>query len=82
MFEVMGALNSGVYYNDATKNSEYCVGDDYCNEDFIFIIDFGDTNISSDALNNQLLIEIRNNTEDTIYSVLAPQHLDLMYNKL
>ena len=80
MFEVMGAINSGVYYSDASKNSEYCTTNNYCNEDFIFIIDFGDTNITSDALNNELLIEIRNATNDTIYSVLAPQHLDLVYN--
>ena len=75
----MGALNSGVYYNDATKNTAYCSTGNYCNEDFVFIIDFGDTSISADALNNKLLMEIKD-ADDTIYSVLAPQHQDLIYN--
>jgi hypothetical protein len=80
LFEAMGALNSGVYYDDVAKNVEYCSTGNYCNEDFIFIIDFGDTSINADQLNNKLLIEIQNDTNDTIYSVMAPQHLDLMYN--
>ena len=79
LFEAMGALNSGVYYNDASKNIEYCSTGNYCNEDFIFIIDFGNTSIAADALNNKMLMEIRD-TDDTIYSVLAPQHQDLIYN--
>ena len=80
MFEVMGALNSGVYYNDVSKNTEYCSSGNYCNEDFIFIIDFGDTEIEDDAINNKLLMEIRSADDNTIYSVLAPQHENLMYN--
>ena len=80
MFEKMGALNSGVYYNDAVKNSEYCSTGEYCNEDYVFIIDFGDTNITSNALGNQLLIEIRNDDNESIYTVLAPQHQNMVYN--
>ena len=80
LFEAMGALNSGVYYNDATKNVSYCSTGNYCNEDFVFIIDFGDTNITADQLRNKLLIEMLNADEDTIYSVLAPQHDNLTYN--
>ncbi len=81
MFEVMGAENSGVYYNDAIKNTEYYHSSEgYCNEEFIFIIDFGDTNITSNSIGNQLLIEIRDDDDETIYSVLAPQHLDMVYN--
>ena len=80
MFEAMGALNSGVYYDDAQKNIDYCSTGNYCNEEYIFIIDFGDTNITTDALNNKLLIEIRDSDEESIFTVLAPQHLNLMYN--
>ena len=80
MFEVMGALNSGVYYNDAQKNIDYCDSGTYCNEEYVFIIDFGDTNITADALSNKLLLEIRDNNNETIYSVLAPQHDNLIYN--
>ena len=79
MFEVMGALGSGVYYDDTVKNNQY-FSNNYCNEDFIFIIDFGDTNISANALQNKLLMEIRDSNNETIYSVLAPQHDNLVYN--
>ena len=80
LFEVMGALNSGVYYDDVQKNIDYCSTGNYCNEEFIFIIDFGDTNINADALANSLLIEIRDEDEESIYSVLGPQHGNLIYN--
>ena len=81
MFEVMGALNSGVYYDDVAKNNSYYNSTaHYCNEEFIFIIDFGDTNITQDSLNNKILIEMRDDDEETIYSVLAPQHQNMMYN--
>ena len=81
MFEAMGAENSGVYYNDVTKNAAYYNSSpEYCEEEFIFIIDFADTNISTDYLNNKLLLEMRNASDATIYSVLAPQHGDLTYN--
>ena len=80
MFEVMGAIGSGVYYNDATMNSEYLHSNpDYAEEEFIFIVDFGDTNITSNKLNNKLLIELRDSDNQTIYSVLGPQHNALTY---
>ena len=70
MFEAMGAENSGVYYNDVTKNAAYYNSSpEYCEEEFIFIIDFADTNISTDYLNNKLLLEMRNASDATIYSV-------------
>ncbi len=80
MFETMGAVNSGVYYDDVAKNTSYCSTGNYCNEEYIFIIDFGDTQINADSLNNQLLIEIRDNDDEIIYSVLGPQHQDMVYN--
>ena len=81
MFEAMGAENSGVHYNDATKNTAYySPSPEYCEEEFIFIIDFADTTINSNYLSNKLLLEMRNSNDATIYSVLAPQHTDLTYN--
>ena len=80
MFEVMGAIGSGVHYNDATMNSEYFhANPDYAEEEFIFIIDFGDTTINSNKLGNKLLMELRDVDNQTIYSVLAPQHNALTY---
>ena len=81
MFETMGAENSGVYYNDVTKNAAYYSSSpEYCEEEFIFIIDFADTSITSNYLNNKLLLEMRNSSDATIYSVLSAQHDDLTYN--
>ena len=81
MFEAMGAENSGVFYDDVVKNTAYYSSSpEYCEEEFIFIIDFADTTINSDYLNNKLLLEMRNSSDATIYSVLAPQHADLTYN--
>ena len=81
MFEIMGAENSGIYYDDAQKNQDYYNSTGgYVNEEFIFIIDFGDTTINSDQLGNQLLIEIRDADDEAIYAVLAPQHLTMTYN--
>ena len=81
MFETMGAENSGVYYNDAAKNIAYYNSTaNYCNEEFIFIIDFGDTNINANSLANQLLFGIRDSDEETIYGVLGNQYSVLTYN--
>ena len=81
MFEAIGAENSGVYYDDALKNVEYySPNPEYCEEEFIFIIDFGDTTMNTDHLANKLLLEMRNSSDATIYSVLAPQHDNLTYN--
>ena len=81
MFEAMGAENSGVYYDDVAKNALYYnTSQQFANEEFIFIIDFGDTNITTDQLQNKLLIEMRNASDATIYSVFAPQHDALTYN--
>ena len=81
MFEVMGAISSGVYYNDATMNAEYFHSNpDYAEEEFIFIVDFGDTTINSNQLNKKLLMELRDSNNQTIYSVLGPQHDSLTYS--
>ena len=80
-FEAMGAENSGVYYDDAAMNAIYYnSSQEYANEEFIFIVDFGDTTITTDQLQNKLLLEMRNSSDATIYSVFAPQHDNLTYN--
>ena len=81
MFEVMGAQNSGVYYDDAIKNDEYFDENaTTCDEEFIFILDFDDTTISSDQLGCSLLIEMLDENGDTVNTVLGPQQSNLVYN--
>ncbi len=81
MFEVMGAQNSGVYYNDAAKNLEYYDSTlQTSDEEFIFILDFDDTVINSNQLNCSLLIEMLDSNGETVNSVLGPQQGNLTYN--
>ena len=81
MFEVMGAQNSGVYYDDATKNTEYFDETDMtCDEEFIFILDFDDCNIPTDQLGCSLLIEMLDSDGETVNTVLGPQQGNMVYN--
>ena len=75
----MGSKSNDSNYNDAAKNLIYYDGTD-SSEEFIFIVDFSDTNIPSNQLNNKLLIEIRDGNEESIISVLGIQHSQLTYN--
>ncbi len=81
MFEVMGAQNSGVYYNDAIKNVEYYDENaTTSDEEFIFILDFDDTNITEDQLGCSLLIEMLDADGETVNTVLGPQQGNMVYN--
>lgn len=81
MFEVMGASGSGVYYSDSDMNNEYYNSTMDANyEEFIFIIDFKDTSISADMLNNQLLFEMHDEDDETIFGVLGIQRTNMYYN--
>ena len=79
MFTRMGSLNSNSNYDDALKNATYYDGTS-SSEEFIFIVDFSDTAINADALNNQLLLEIRDGNDASIIGVLGIQHEQLTYN--
>ena len=79
MFTRMGSVSNTSNYNDAAKNALYYNGTD-SNEEFIFIVDFSDANISENKLNQKLLIEIRDSNEEDIISVLGLQHTQLTYN--
>lgn len=81
MFEVMGAENSGVYYNDALKNIEYYSNSTgVSSEEFIFIVDFADTTITENKIGNSLLIEMLSNNNETILGVLGIQQPNMVYN--
>ena len=79
MFTPMGSLSSTSNYDDATMNALYYDGTD-SSEEFIFIVDFGDTTIPNDQLDNLLLLEIRDANEEAIITVLGIQHSQLTYN--
>lgn len=79
LFKAMGSVSSSNNYDDAAKNLIYYDGTN-SSEEFIFIVDFSDTNIQSNKLNNQLLMEIRNADDEAIVSVLGMQHAQLTYN--
>ena len=79
LFTRMGSLNNNSNYDDAAKNAIYYDGTN-SSEEFIFIVDFSDTNIQSDQLENKLLIEIRDANDEGIITVLGIQHDQLTYN--
>lgn len=79
MFTKMGSVSNNSNYDDAIKNSIYYDGTN-SSEEFIFIVDFSDTQINGNQLNNSLLIEIRDANEESIITVLGVQHSQLIYN--
>lgn len=79
IFTRMGSKSNNSNYDDAAKNAVYYDGTD-SSEEFIFIVDFSDTTITSNQLNNTLLIEIRDSNEESIITVLGIQHSQLTYN--
>lgn len=77
-FETMGALNSGIYYNnEESNNSYYDSTKNVSSEEFIFIIDFANTNITSDMLDNHIILELQDEMGETEISILGNQY-DLM----
>ena len=81
MFTKMGSVNSKDYYNDELMNQKYYSEEtNTSSEEFIFIVDFGDTDIQNDQLNNSLLFELRDKNEQTLISVLGIQHQSLTYD--
>ncbi len=78
-FVTMGTKGSSLYYDDQGRNSIYYDGTD-SNEEFIFIVDFEDSNITSDKLGNSLLLEMRDVNDESIITVLGMQRDQLTYN--
>ncbi len=77
----MGSTSSGNNYDDAIQNDLYYDSDtDIVHEEFIVIADFGESNISSNKLNETLLIELRGSQNQTKMTVLGIQHANLTYS--
>lgn len=80
-FIKMGSSNTENHYNDALANSNYYDSTTQtATEEFIFIVDYSDANITEDKTNLYLLLELRNNNSQVLVSVLAQQQNIMYYN--
>ena len=80
-FVRMGSSNTNNHYDDAIKNDLYYDSDShYAEEEFIFIVDFKESGIEEDVLNKSLLLELRNNENEIILSVIGVEQQQLFYN--
>ena len=80
-FIAMGSTSEENNYHEENNNTNYYDQNlGIVEEEFIFIVDFVDTTIDQDELNNTLLIELRNQDDQTIVGVLGVQHANLTYN--
>ena len=75
----MGSTSENNNYNDEEANINY-YNNGIAEEEFIFMVDFKDTNITSDVLEKSLLIELRNADNQTLISVLGIEQATLLYN--
>ncbi len=78
-FTRMGTDDTSQKYNDEYMNSIYYDGRD-SSEEFIFIVDLSDANITTDKMNSRLLIELRDDQDETLVTVLGIEHNQLTYN--
>ena len=80
-FIKMGSSNASNNYDDVGSNAVYYKqSQHYAEEEFIFIVDFKEAGITSDVLNQSLLLEIRSNDNQIIYSVIDAEQQQLFYN--
>ena len=77
----MGSTSQNYNYDDASNNIRYY--DDTAksvHEEFIFIVDFGESAITQDVSNKTLLIELRDQNNQTRVSVLGFEQSLMKYN--
>ena len=77
----MGSTSQNNNYDDASNNARYY--DDTAksvHEEFIFIVDFGESAITQDVSNKTLLIELRDQNNQTRVSVLGFEQSLMKYN--
>ena len=77
----MGSTSQNNNYDDASNNIRYY--DDTAksvHEEFIFIVDFGESAITQDVSNKTLLIELRDQNNQTRVSVLGFEQSLMKYN--
>ena len=80
-FIKMGSVTSTNNYDDASANNSYYDADTKkAEEEFIFIVDFKESNIQEDITDKRLLLELRNQGNQTLISVLGIQQETMTYN--
>ena len=78
-FKEMGS-NDGKYEEKITSDTYYDEDKDLIYENFIFHINFADSSIQNDIEQNTLLMELRNNEEQTLLGVLGIQRDTMKYS--
>ncbi len=80
-FIKMGSTSTNNNYDDVYQNSVYYKSDlRIVSEEFVFIVDYGESEITENKLDQTLLIELRNNENQTIIGVLGIHYSNLTYN--
>lgn len=80
-FVRMGSLDTTNKYDDAVSNEIYYDSTNHrAIEEFIFIVDFNDTEINNDMNDCSLLLDILDQDNEVIRSVLGIQRSNLVYN--
>ena len=77
----MGSSSSGNHYDDETANNHYYDNElKVAEEEFIFIVDFDESNINENKNNLYLLMELRNSDSQVLIGVLEQQQKIMFYN--
>ncbi len=80
-FMRMGSLDTTNKYSDSVSNAIYYDSINHrAIEEFIFIVDFGDTDIANDMSDCSLLLDMLDEDDNVIRSVLGIQRSNLVYN--
>lgn len=77
----MGSTSKDNNFDDELNNKKYYDANARISyEEFIVIVDFADSNITEDVLDKTLLIELKNNEDKTVVSVLGIEQERMVYS--
>ena len=80
-FVKMGSTSKDNNFDETKSRTNYYKSDlKVVDEEFIFNVDFEDTDITTNQTNKTLLMELRDKNNQTLISVLGIQHSSLTYN--
>lgn len=80
-FVAMGSTSPGNNYDDVEANKKYFNAElGVSEEEFIFIVDYSEANITEDITNAELLLELKDEDECTHYDSLGVSHSNMVYN--
>ena len=80
-FIKMGSSSNNNKYDDSTANEKYYNSDLKINEEeFIFLVDFSESNITEDVINKKILLELRDSNENPVIPVLDISQQKMFYN--